>query len=283
MVSFFITYSHQKGIKDMPNKHRILFIGAGRMAEAIFAGLLTTSKEYIEKIIVSNRSNIEKLTQLQTQYDLSITTDWKQHIKSVDTIVLAMPPVAHEQLLADLSPLLTDQFVVTVAAGIGPSYLEERLPQGTPVAWIMPNTAAEIGKSISLYTTGNSVEERHHETLQLLLRGIGTSQFCTEEEVHQLTAVTGSAPAFLYHFAEGLIEATKSYGIDEETAKHLVIQMIAGSAAMLQQNQDPAMLREQVTTPGGSTAEGLKVLYENNFSEVIQQAIEATNKKARGN
>ena len=104
MVSFFITYSHQKGIKDMPNKHRILFIGAGRMAEAIFAGLLTTSKEYIEEIIVSNRSNIEKLTQLQTQYDLSITTDWKQHIKSVDTIVLAMPPVAHEQLLAESIP-----------------------------------------------------------------------------------------------------------------------------------------------------------------------------------
>ncbi|MED1559834.1 pyrroline-5-carboxylate reductase [Bacillus paramycoides] len=267
----------------MPNKHRILFIGAGRMAEAIFSGLLKTSKEYIEEIIVSNRSNVEKLTQLQTQYDISITTDWKQHIKSVDTIVLAMPPAAHEQLLKELFPLLTDQFVVTVAAGIGPSYLEERLPQGTPVAWIMPNTAAEIGKSISLYTTGHSVDETHQETLQLLLKGIGTSQSCTEEEVHQLTAVTGSAPAFLYHFAEGLIDATKSYGIDEETAKHLVIQMIAGSAAMLQQNQDPAVLREQVTTPGGSTAEGLKVLYENNFSEVIQQAIEATNKKARGN
>ena len=72
MVSFFITYSHQKGIKDMPNKHRILFIGAGRMAEAIFAGLLTTSKEYIEEIIVSNRSNIEKLNNYKgdTMYPL---------------------------------------------------------------------------------------------------------------------------------------------------------------------------------------------------------------------
>ncbi|KEK21938.1 pyrroline-5-carboxylate reductase [Bacillus gaemokensis] len=266
----------------MTKKHRILFIGAGRMAEAIFAGLLKTSKEHIEEIIVSNRSNIEKLQQLKQQYGVSITNDWKQHITSVDTIVLAMPPTAHEQLLAELSPLLSHQFVVTVAAGIGPSYLEEKLPQGTPVAWIMPNTAATIGKSISLYTMGRSINETHQETLQLLLKGIGTSQLCTEEEVHQLTAVTGSAPAFLYHFAEGLIEATKSYGIDEATAKHLVIQMIAGSASMLQQEQDPALLREQVTTPGGSTAEGLKVLYEYNFPKILHQAIEATNKKARG-
>ena len=283
MLSFFIPYSNQEGIKDMLKKHRILFIGAGRMAEAIFAGLLKTSNEHIEKIIVSNRSNIEKLKQLEKKYNISITSDWTQHIKTVDTIVLAMPPAAHEQLLAELSPFLTHQFIVTVAAGIGPSYLEEKLPQGTPVAWIMPNTAATIGKSISLYTMGHFVNEEQQETLQLLLKGIGTAQFCTEEEVHQLTAVTGSAPAFLYHFAEGLIEATKSYGIDEATAKHLVIQMIAGSAAMLEQEQNPAILREQVTTPGGSTAEGLKVLYENNFSKVIYQAIEATNKKARGN
>ncbi|WP_459503413.1 pyrroline-5-carboxylate reductase [Bacillus sp. C1] len=265
----------------MPKKNKILFIGAGRMAEAIFAGLLKTSKEHIEEIIVSNRSNIEKLKQLKQQYGVSITNDWQQSIPAVDTIVLAMPPYAHDQLLAELSPLLTNQFVVTVAAGIGPSYLEEKLPQGTPVAWIMPNTAATIGKSISLYAMGHFVNEEQQETLQLLLKGIGTAQLCTEEEVHQLTAITGSAPAFLYHFTESLIETTKKYGIDEKTAKHLVIQMIAGSAAMLEQEQDPTMLREQVTTPGGSTAEGLKVLYEYNFSKMMHQAIEATNKKAR--
>ena len=71
---------------------------------------------------------------------MSTATDWKQHVTSVDTVVLAMPPSAHEELLAELSPLISNQLVVTVAAGIGPSYLEARLPKGTPVAWIMPNT-----------------------------------------------------------------------------------------------------------------------------------------------
>lgn len=97
----------------MLTKHRILFIGAGRMAEAIFSGLLKTSKEYIEEIIVSNRSNVEKLKQLRARYNVSTATDWKQHVTSVDTIVLAMPPSAHEELLAELSPLLSNQLVVT--------------------------------------------------------------------------------------------------------------------------------------------------------------------------
>ena len=146
----------------------------------------------------------------------------------------------------------------------------------------MPNTAAEIGKSISLYTMGQFVNETHQETLQLLLRGIGTSQLCTEEEVHQLTAVTGSAPAFLYYFAESLIEATKSYGVDEATAKHLVIQMISGSASMLEQTQDPANLREQVTTP---VVPQLKVskLYMNIIFHRQFKSSRSNKQKARGN
>lgn len=272
----------QEGSKNMQNKQRVLFIGAGRMAEALFAGLLHTSKEHIAEIVVSNQRNQERLTELREKYAVSTTTDWKQYAADVDVIVLAMPPEAHEQLLTELSPLVSNQFIVTVAAGIGPSYLESKLPKGTAVAWIMPNTAATIGKSISLYTAGSFVSKEHLEILQMLVKGIGDAQLCTEEEIHQLTAVTGSAPAFLYYFAESLIEATKQYGIDEMTAKHLVIKMITGSASMLESENNPAMLREQVTTPGGATAAGLKVLYENNFMNMMQEAIEATNKKASG-
>ena len=130
---------------------------------------------------------------------MSTTTDWKQHVTFVDTIVLAMPPSAHEELLAELSPLLSNQLVVTVAAGIGPSYLEERLPKGTPVAWIMPNTAAEIGKSISLYTMGQFVNETDQETLQLLLGALVLRNFVPRKkfinllqllEVHQPSFIT---------------------------------------------------------------------------------------------
>ncbi len=111
----------------MPKKQRILFIGAGRMAEAIFSGLLKTSKPYIEEIIVSNRHNTKKLQQLQEQYPISTTTDWKECVKFVDTIILAMPPVAHEQLLTELAPLLTHQLVVTIRRWNWPILLREKI------------------------------------------------------------------------------------------------------------------------------------------------------------
>jgi pyrroline-5-carboxylate reductase len=264
-------------------KQRILFIGAGRMAEAIVSGLLKTNKGDIESITMSNQKDAQRLKDLQQKYGVYVTQDWRSEIENQDVIVLAMPPAAHDSLLAELSGLLTNQFVVTIAAGIGPSYLEAKLPPHTAVAWIMPNTSATIGESISLYTIGAFVTEEHKAVLEMMLEGIGKSQECTEEEIHQLTAITGSAPAFLYYFAESLIKVTEEYGIDKETAEKLVIQMIYGSSLMLKNEGNPAALREQVTTPGGATAEGLKVLYKHQFADILKQAIEATNAKARGN
>ncbi|WP_416825818.1 pyrroline-5-carboxylate reductase [Ectobacillus polymachus] len=262
-------------------KQHILFIGAGRMAEAIFSGLMKRSSDYIASITITNQSNISRLQAMQEKYGVNITTNWRSNINDADVIILAVPPEAHNSLLLELSQLLTNQFVITIAAGIGPSYLEKHLPNQIPVAWIMPNTAAIVGESMSLYTLGSKAKENHMEVLQMILKGIGSAEECTEEEIHQLTAVTGSAPAFVYYFAESLIKTTKELGISQEKAKQLIIQMIYGSAAMLREEQDPALLREQVTTPGGSTAEGLRVLYEKQFSSVLQKAISATNEKAR--
>ncbi|MFC3882203.1 pyrroline-5-carboxylate reductase [Bacillus songklensis] len=263
-------------------KQRVLFIGAGRMAEAIVAGLLETNKSKIEEIIVSNQRDEQRLKRLKQKYGVTTTHDWRFEVANSDVIVLAAPPAAHQNILGELSGFLTGQFVVTIAAGIGPSFLEEHLPLHTPVAWIMPNTAAAIGQSISLYAMGSFATEEHKKVLHMLLKGMGESQQCTEEEIHHLTAITGSAPAFFYQFAEHLIESTKGYGMEEKAARDLVIQMLYGSALMLKKEKEPAMLREQVTTPGGATAEGLKVFAEHRFGDIVQKAIEATNRKALG-
>jgi pyrroline-5-carboxylate reductase len=103
----------------------------------------------------------------------------------------------------------------------------------------------------------------------------------TEQQVHDLTAVTGSAPAFLYSFVEALEKSALSFGITKEQARKLVLEMVIGSAAMLEKHRDPAQLREQVTSPGGATAAGLSILAENHFDDVIHRAIEATNKRAK--
>lgn len=263
-------------------KQSLLFIGAGRMAEAIIGGLFRNRKEDLEAVYVSNTGNMERLYALKAKYPVHTSENWKADAAKSDVIVLAMPPSAHEEVLQELSDVLSGQLVVTIAAGIGPSYLEERLPEKTPAAWIMPNTSAMIGKSMSLYAAGKAVNTEHREVLQMILEAIGEYEEFTEEEVHLLTAVTGSAPAFLYYFAETLIEAAEELGIEKEKAKKLVIQMIYGSSAMLHEENNPEALRDQVTTPGGATAEGMKVLFRHNLAEIMKEAVEATNRKARG-
>ncbi|MGD6815934.1 pyrroline-5-carboxylate reductase [Metabacillus sp. 84] len=258
----------------------ILFIGAGRMAEAMIAGLTAKKSGEISKIIVSNQSNILRLDRLKRQYEAETALNWQEKVQEADVIVLAVPPEEHKDVLPKLKNLISDQLTVTIAAGIGPSKLEKAL-SGTAAAWIMPNTAAQVGQSISLYCTGGtplSVLQRH--SLELLLDAIGDSEECTEEEIGMLTAITGSAPAFIYLFAEVLIEKAVEYGISESKAELLVSSMVSGSSAMLKNTGNPASLREQVTTPGGSTAEGLELLQERGFVSMIKDAVTTVNKKS---
>ncbi|ASS74325.1 pyrroline-5-carboxylate reductase [Tumebacillus algifaecis] len=262
-------------------KQTILFLGAGRMAEAILSGLLTRKRENIEEIIVTNRSNQERLAELRDKYGVTATNDWRAQVEKADTIVLAMKPGQVRESLIELGPLVNGQFVFTVAAGIGTGMMEQHLPAGTPVAWVMPNTAASLGASVSLYTYGQAVKAEHKAVLEMILDGIGIYEECTEEQIHQLTAVTGSAPAFLYRFAEVLEETAREFGVSEEQARRMIVGMFYGSALMLQQGQSPAILRDGVTTPGGATAAGLRVMEEREFPALLKSAVEATNARAK--
>ncbi len=262
------------------DKQRILFIGAGRMAEAIFSGLLKEKAEFIETIILSNQSDVTRLEKMQAAYNVAITTDWKTVISDVDIIVLACPPKAHAAVLDDMSPYIKGQFIVTVAAGIGLAILEDKLPTGTPVAWVMPNTSADVGESMSIYCYGQAVSDYERRLLEMMLDGIGAYEECTEQQIHSLTAITGSAPAFFYKFCEALEEEAITYGISREKARTLVAQMVYGSAAMVKAGNDPVNLREQVTSPGGATAAGLEVLEQKGYANIIQEAVKATNARA---
>ncbi|WP_096201758.1 pyrroline-5-carboxylate reductase [Bacillus sp. FJAT-45350] len=262
------------------NKQRILFIGAGRMAEAIFSGLLK-NKTNIDNIIISNQSDEQRLIDMKGKYDVDTTSDWKSAINHSDVVVLACPPSAHESVLNEMKSLVTNQFIITVAAGMGTERLEAALPDGTPVAWVMPNTSAEIGESMSIYTYGQHATNEHRQILEMILSSIGTYEECKEEQVHLLTAITGSAPAFLYSFCEALEAVAVEYGMTEEKARTLVSQMVYGSGSMLKNGGNPSVLREQVTSPGGATAAGLEQLKNGNFNQLIVEAVKATNARAK--
>ncbi|NJP36929.1 pyrroline-5-carboxylate reductase [Bacillus luteus] len=261
----------------------ILFIGAGRMAEAVIAGIAADRESPFERITVANKSNQEKRDRLAAEYGVHATDDWLQVIQNHDVIVLAAPPSAHGDLLNAVAPLWKGQLIVTLAAGIDPEYMEARLPAEAPVCWIMPNTAAQIGESMTTFVCGNAVTSAHRPLIEGLLQAIGPAEELTAAQVHELTAVTGSAPAFMYYIASALQEAAAATGISEEQAQRLVVQMMKGSAAMLATGKEPKDLMQQVASPGGSTAEGLHVLETYHVDRIIKQAVEAVNRHAGGN
>ncbi|CAM3980963.1 pyrroline-5-carboxylate reductase [Alkalicoccus chagannorensis] len=266
----------------MTKAWNVLFVGAGRMAEAVIAGLVRENRDVFNQISVTNQSNKEKLQYLQHTYGIQPVTDWLKAVQQSDMIVLAAPPQAHEQLLQTMKPVLRGQLVITVAAGIDTDYLEFLLPKGTPACWIMPNTAAQVGMSMSTYSCGAHVTAEHRIYIEALLEAVGPSEELSQQLVHDMTAVTGSAPAFIYYVAEALKDAAVSYGISEEQALRLVTQMLKGSAAMLEAGHDPKDLMEQVASPGGSTAEGLEVLETYDTAARFRQAVEAANNHAKG-
>ena len=259
----------------------ILMIGAGRMAEAIISGLVDQKDRNIE-ITVTNKSDAGRLQKVARRFEIDNASDWRDVVDRADVIISAVPPSVHEQLLAELSPIINRQLFITVAAGIDTTFMEGHLPEGTPVCWIMPNTATQLQASMSTYVCGHYVTSEQREVIEMILTAIGDYEELTEEQVHDLTAITGSAPAFLYSFVEALEEAAVQYGVNKDQARKLVVKMIAGSAAMLEAGTPASELREQVTTPGGSTAAGLNVLEEGDFKQLLSAAVKATNLHARG-
>ncbi len=261
---------------------RILMIGAGRMAEAVLSGIVSKRHPSVETITMTNRQDEVRLNTLKERYDVTASLNWEEEVAKHDVILLASPPVTHDTILHRLSSLIKGQLVITVAAGIDPTYMEARLPEGTPVCWIMPNTAAQIGQSISTFTCGNYVNDEHLQVINLILGAIGESTELSEKQVHDLTAVTGSAPAFVYAFVEAMEEAAMDNGVTPQQARSLVVKMLSGSAAMLEAGHSPTDLKKQVASPGGSTAAGLEVLVERGYKDAIKAAVKATNAHARG-
>ncbi|MFD1639069.1 pyrroline-5-carboxylate reductase [Evansella tamaricis] len=262
---------------------KLLIIGAGRMAEAVISGLVNKKNSTIQcdDIMVGNKSDKERLHYLKNTYSVKITTDWETEIVHSDVLLIASPPETHETMASIIKDKISGQLVITVAAGIDPSYLEKRLVPGTPVCWIMPNTAAQLGQSMSIYTCGQNVSSEHRTIIDMILSSIGEAEELSEQQVHDLTAITGSAPAFFYTFVQALETAAQDYGISKGQARNLVIKMVRGSVTMLENGGEPEELIAQVASPGGSTAKGLEVLEESHFKRILLESVKATNKHAR--
>ena len=261
---------------------KIVFIGAGSMAQAMIQGWEKQKTISFENVYVLNKSDQVKQEYLQKTYGVQIIREDKEVLRSADLLILATKPKDLQDATENISPYLSSSCVVlSILAGVPISTIEKRLGK-RPIARCMPNTSATIGMSTSAITWNSQVDEKMKEEIMELLKAIGSVKQVEEEELHIITALSGSGPAYVYYFVEALEKAAVSSGLNSKVARDLLIDTLAGSAEMMKQSsKSPEFLRHQVTSPGGTTEAGIAVLQNNGFIEILGACLKNAEMRSR--
>ncbi|WP_077620303.1 pyrroline-5-carboxylate reductase [Bacillus sinesaloumensis] len=266
----------------MLHEKTIAFIGAGSMAEAMISGIVAAGKVPSQQITVTNRTNSTRLQQLEADYKINGLSSQQLNLKNIDIIVLAMKPKdAEVALLSIKDSLLPSQLVLSVLAGISTTFMEQHLPEGQQVIRVMPNTSSMIGESATAISAGSYTTTDNMSLAKELLESIGEVYEIPEEQMDIFTGVAGSGPAYIYYLMEHMEATVKKFGLQEDMSRDIIAQTIVGAAKMIQQqNETPTTLRENVTSPNGTTAAGLAALEKSGGGKAISQAIKNAAKRS---
>lgn len=261
---------------------RISFIGGGVMGEAMVRGLLNKGVTQPKAIAVADVLPA-RLSYLAERYSVVTTPSSHQAVKDAQVVVLAIKPQNLGEAMAELrGSLHRGQLALSIVAGATIATLRKGLDHAAIVR-VMPNTPAQIGEGISVWTATPEVEEEQRREAQAILAALGKEIWVPEERyLDMATALSGSGPAYVALFIEALIDAGVHIGMSREMAMASVLQTVIGSAHFLEQSgHHPAEMRNMVTSPGGTTAEGLLKLEEGGFRALVTRAVIAAYEKSQ--
>ncbi|WP_189224024.1 pyrroline-5-carboxylate reductase [Saccharothrix coeruleofusca] len=252
----------------------IAVLGAGRIGEALLSGLLQGGRPAAE--LVFTEKHPDRAAALSERYGvrgLSVP----DAAACADVLVVAVKPQDIEPLLDELAPVVEPStLVVSLCAGLPTSLFEKRLPEGTPVVRVMPNTPMLVGQAMSAVSAGSHAGPEHLDLVEELLSPVGKVARVPESQQDAVTALSGSGPAYFFYLVEAMIDAGILLGIPRDLAGQLIIQSAVGAAAMLAEGgQHPVILREAVTSPGGTTIMAIRELEKHGVRAAMLAAIEA--------
>jgi len=258
--------------------YSIGFIGGGNMGEAIIGGLRKSDQQL--QIRVCNRSNSERMLRLVDQYDVT-ASKFEDTVENSRVLIIAVKPKDVLLVLKQLKDYeLKDKLIISVAAGVPLKVFYKHLP-GVAIVRAMPNTSSAVLHSMTGLVSGENVTGEQIEIGEQIFAAIGKTMWIPEEKMNALISVSGSAPAYFYLFAESLIKAGVHLGLSEEEAEILVRETLIGAGKMLaESNKSPAMLREAVTSPNGTTFAALKVFTDDKLPLTVLKAAQACVQRA---
>ena len=256
---------------------RLQVIGGGKMGEALLGGLVARGWAGASELHVVEPDPARQRAVSAAAPGVSISTEPLYGIGAV----IAVKPDVVAAVLPALAAAATAR-VLSIAAGVRTEAIEAGLPAGTPVVRAMPNTPALVGAGAAAIAPGSAAGPEDLEWARGILEAVGTVVVVAEDDLDAVTGLSGSGPAYLFRLAEALRAAGTAQGLDPSVADALVRQTLLGAATLLASSgEDPGRLRENVTSPGGTTAAGLAVLDDADFMGLIDRVVAAATERSR--
>ena len=258
------------------------FIGAGMMAEALIGGALKMELLPAGKIVASD-VNPARRSHLAQKYGVRVTGNNRDVVAWADLVVLAVKPQHASGVLAEIGPALApEKTVLSIMAGVSTAAIESYLSPGVPVVRAMPNTPCLVGAGVSAVARGRWAGDEHAELAAALLKATGHVVRVDEGQMDAVTGLSGSGPAYVFTVIEALADGGVAEGLPRPVALELAAHTVLGAAKLLLESGDhPAVLRERVTSPAGTTAEGLLVLEDRGVRSVFARAVREAARRSK--
>lgn len=259
----------------MLNIRKIAIIGGGNMAEAIMRGLL---REDVGVGICVAEISPRRRDEIAAQFPgVRVVGEAAEAAVWGEVVILAIKPQQAESVLDLIEPVVTvDKLVISIMAGIPSSKIEANLAAGCRVIRAMPNTPALIGAGATAVCSGRKASADDLDLARQIFAMIGTAVTVDEKLMDAVTGLSGSGPAYVFTFIEALSDAGVKVGLPRDVATQLAAQTVLGAARMVAElGEHPALLKEKVTSPGGTTIAGLHALENGGFRGVVMDAVEA--------
>ena len=258
------------------------FLGSGVMAEAMISGILNEDLMEPAQMIASDPRE-ERGQELAKRYGVRATTDNREAAKAAEIVIISVKPQVLPAVLGEVQGTIKPEgLILSIVAGARIGVIAESLGHAAIVR-VMPNTPAQIGEGMSVWTATSAVSDEQRVQAQSILRALG-EEVCLDDEdyLDMATALSGTGPAYVFLFMEAMIDAGVHLGFSRRIAQQLVLQTIRGSVDFARQSvAHPAELRNMVTSPGGTSAEALYQLEKGGFRTVLSRAIWAAYQKSK--
>lgn len=260
--------------------NKLAIIGFGHMGSAIIEGALGAGVVKPADVAVADAS-AENLSRAKA-LGVKAVSDNREAVKDAETVIIAVKPNNLSELAAEIRESVKGAVIVSICAGKRIETLRELFGKDAKIIRVMPNTPALAGEGMAALCRSENVSDGEMEYVLGIFRSFGRAEMLKEELFDTVTAVSGSGPAYVYAFIDGLMKYAIESGMTPEQAKIFAAQTVLGSAKLaLMSEESPQKLKENVCSPGGTTIEAVKVLDERGFEEIIRDAAKACEEKSR--